>query len=424
MKKCLSLTLCLALLFSLAALLPASAEDTLENPNIRIVYFQSYNGYLNQKAKNPNAYEPSLEAKEAFEQKYGGKVEIIAVPWDQMMQKCIDMQQAGDSPDLILLYETNFHPSVIQGIVQNLDNYVTGADFDYYPVDQDNYKWKGSYYGIPIKPYLKHITFNRTLFDYEGLTAPDEYYRNGEWTYEKFLEVGRALTMDTNGDGELDTYGFSGYGDTIGHIILMNHGRLVNIDQASGTASSGLKNPETIEAIQKISEMVAFPGGMWLTDDTEMFGYFDNNALAMIVGKEIADARELPFDVGMVPYPYGPSGDANDVYTYSQCWAVPTGAKNPEGAVAYVRMINEMQKSVGDNLERERYGTDSEGNYYYDAIYAPGHKLVTVYDKGVSDIFTTLATITNYMSDGLPTSTIVERLDPELTSNIIKTFGQ
>ncbi len=420
MKKLLSILLLACLLVSL---LPAAiAEETLANPNLRIVYFMSYNGYLNSKMKNPNVYEPSLEAKEAFEQKYGGTVEIIAVPWDQMMQKCIDMQQAGDAPDLILLYESNFHPSILQGIVTNLDEYVTDEDFAFYPLDKTNYMWKNSHYGIPIKPYLKHITFNRTMFDYEGLTAPDELYRNGEWSFDKFLELGRQLTMDTDGDGEVDTYGFSGYGDTFSHLVVMNHGRLINIDQESGTASSGLKNPETVEAISKISDMVAHTNGMWLTDDQEMFGYFDSNALAMIVGKEIHDAKELPFEVGMVPYPYGPSGSKDDVYTYSQCWAVPTGSKNPEAAVAYVRMINEMQKEVGDQRERERYGQDPEGNYYYDMIYAPEHKLITVYDKGVGNIFTVMATIMNYMTDGVPASTIVERVDPELVSDVAKTF--
>lgn len=437
MKKILALGLILILALAqmpaMAAVDPeilAALEDcenlpeTLENPNLTMIFWMSWNGYRNQVAKNSAVYEASLEAKEAFEAKYGGKVEIVAVSWDQQLQKCIDMQTAGDAPDLVLMYESVFHPAVMQGVIMNLDDYVDDADYSYYPISPEYYMWKGSHYAVPIKPYLKHITFNRTLFDYEGLEYPDTLYANGEWTFEKFLELGRALTQDTDGDGVIDQWGFSGYGDTMSHLLIANHGGLMNIDQASGTVTSALKNPETMEAMNWISQMISPSNPMWMTDDSEMFGYFDNNALGMIMGKEIQDARELPFDVGMVPYPAGPSGSTDETYVYSQSWAVPTGSDNPQAAMAYIRMVNEIQKIKGDQKERERYGEDPEGNSVYDAIYAPGHKLITAYDKGISDVFTIMATMMNYMSEEVPASTIVERMELLINTEIEKTFGK
>ncbi len=436
MKKILSLLMALCML-ALAAPLASAAVDadlmaalnacenlpeTLENPNLTMVFWMSWNGYRNQVAKNPAVFEASLEAKAAFEEKYGGKVEIVAVTWDQQLQKCIDMQQAGDAPDLVLMYESVFHSAVKQGIIMNLDEYVDDTDYGYYPIDKQNYMWQNSHYAVPIKPYFKHITFNRTLFEYDGLETPDELYANGEWTFEKFLELGRELTQDTDGDGEIDQWGFSGYGDSMSHFIIANHGRLLNIDQAAGEVTSGLKNPETLESLNWLSEMVTPSNPMWMTEDAEMFGYFDNNALGMIVGKEIQDAREMPFDVGLVPYPAGPSGSTDEVYVYSQSWAVPTGSDNPEAALAYVRMVNEVQKLKGDAMEKERYGEDSLGNSVYDLVYAPGHKLITAYDKGVADVFTIMATIMNYLQEDVPASTIVERVEPILNAEIEKTF--
>ena len=421
MKRLLSLAIVLVMLLSFAPL--AFAEETLANPNLRIVFWMSSNGYLNMKAKNDAVFEASMEAKAAFEEKYGGTVEIIGVTWDQQLQKCIDMQQAGDAPDLVLMYESIFHGAVQQGIIQNIDAYVTPEDYACYPIDQENYMWGGSHYAVPIKPYLKHITFNRTLFEYEGLEAPDELYAKGEWTFDKFLEAGRALTQDTDGDGEIAQWGFSGNGDTMSHFLIANQGALMNIDQAGKKVTPGLKNPETLEAMTYLGQMMDNANPMWLLDESEMFGYFDNNALAMIVGKEIQDARELPFEVGVVPYPAGPSGSTDEVYVYSQSWAVPTGAKNPEGAVAYIRMINEMQKEKGDEKERARYGQAPDGSDMYDLIY-DGHTLITKYDKGLAGIFEVMASIENYLADGIPASTVAERVEPTVIAEIEKAFGK
>jgi len=430
MKKFLSLLLLLCLALTLV---PALAEDvvvdpdgklpeTLENPNISIVFWQSWNGYRNLKANNPSVFEATMEAKELFEQKYGGKVEIIGVNWNDQLQKTIDMQQAGDAPDLVLMYESVFHNAVLQGIITNLDEYVDEDDYGYWAISPEHYMWKGSHYAIPIKPYFKHITFNRTLFEYEGLEAPDELYARGAWDFDAFLEAGRALTYDSDGDGEIDQYGFSGYGDTMSHLLIANHGGILNIDQANGVVTSALKDSQTLEAIEYMTRMMSHTDGMWLLDDAEMFGYFDNNALGMIVGKEIQDARSLPFEVGLVPYPHGPSGSKDEVYVYSQSWAVPTGSKNPEAAVAYIRMVNEVQKAYGDAKERERYGKAPDGvTDMYDLIY-DGHTLITRYDKGLADVWTVMSTINNYMAEGVPASTIVERVEPLINAEIEKAF--
>ena len=431
MKRFLSLVLALAFM---AAMLPAMAEpvldpegnlpETLANPNLTIVFWMSWNGYRNMKANNPTVFEATMEAKERFEKKYGGKVDIIGVNWNDQLQKTIDMQQAGDAPDLVLMFESVFHNAVLQGIIQNLDAYVDDTDYGYWNIAKDHYMWKNSHYAVPIKPYFKHITFNRTMFEYEGLEAPDELYARGAWNFDAFLEAGRALTYDTNGDGEIDQYGFSGYGDTMSHLLITNGGGLLNIDQANGRVTSALKDPQTLEAIEYMTRMQSATDGMWLTEESEMFGYFDNNALGMIVGKEIQDARMLPFEVGLVPYPYGPSGNPNDVYVYSQALAVPTGADNPEAAVAYIRMVNEVQKAYGDAKERERYGKAPDGvTDMYDLIYE-NHKLITRYDQGLADVWAVMATIENYMGEGVPASTIAERVDPLINAEIEKAFSK
>lgn len=421
MKKVLASILVLMMVLSIVPVSMAMDTDkTLENLNLTIVYFSGEEQYAAEREENPAAYDGPLEAKKIFEERFGGTVTFITTTWDEQLQTCVNMQSAGEAPDLVLLYENVFHGAVINGIVQPLDDYVQDSDFEFYALDKENYMWKNSVYAIPHKPYLKHIVFNRNMFDMAGLESPDEYFARGEWNFETFMELGRQLTVDNDGDGDNDVWGFSGLGDTSGQFFVANHGTFVNIDQANGVATSGLKNPETLEAISLMTDMWNNETGMWVRT-TDTAGDFDRGTLAMCVGKEMASTVLLPFDCGMVPYPYGPSGSADEVYVYSQCWGVPTGAKNVEGAVEFIRLINELQSTVGADMEREQYGKGPDGVDMYDLIYAD-RKLITKYDKGFGNYWNIAATIENMMSDGTPAPSIAERIDPVLTAELAKVF--
>jgi multiple sugar transport system substrate-binding protein len=60
------------------------------------------------------------------------------------------------------------------------------------------------------------VAYNKSLAEREGLPNLAELYKNGQWTWDKFIELAAQVTKDTNGDGTVDQYGFcydpSGYG--------------------------------------------------------------------------------------------------------------------------------------------------------------------------------------------------------------------
>mgnify|MGYP001442376688 FL=1 len=60
----------------------------------------------------------------------------------------------------------------------------------------------------------------------------------------------------------------------------------------------------------------------------------------------------------------------------------------------------------------------------YDVIYSADHSLITRYDKGLADVWTVMATINNYMAEGVPASTIVERVEPLINAEIEKAFAK
>ncbi len=383
--------------------------QTLENNKISIVYWYNEKQYAYDTGKQATVYDPILEAIPYFEQMYGGEVEVIYAAWGDMLTTVTSMQQAENAPDLFEVYDETLYNVVLSGVAMPLDDYLTGPDLDYYKIRKETFQWEGATYAIPLKPYAFYIMFNRDLFEMEGLEAPDELYRQGKWTWSTFRDVCKALTKTE--DGEPTQLAYGSWEDTILSFMYANGGSLLNVDTATGTVTPNLEAIETQNTLNYLVELKdTFVFG------NDMFGWFDNGNLAMIRGKEFP--VELPFEVGMVPFPTGDDYEGKNLVVYPQGMAVPTGAKNPAGAVAFMRIVNELQQVVGNQKEAARIGEEN-----YAMIYADDVNLVYNYDKGLNDINTVIATITNYISEGVPAATITANVLSQLQSEIDLRYG-
>lgn len=393
----------------------ADKYPTLQNANLKIIYFQSMEQYEQSKIDVPDIYDYFLDAIPEFEKKYGGKIELIATDWNGMLEKCVAMQNAGDAPDLFLVSDQTFHNTVTKSVVQPLDSFTTDEDFSFWSVKRETFSWRGSTYGIPIKPYFKYILYNKTLFEENGLKTPKEYYKEGKWDFDAFAEVGKALTMDTDGDGTIDQWGFTTYQDFVPAIMIANGGAFLKVTDKS--ISSGLSDPNTQEAMTYLTDWLKQPGG-FINFGLNIFDAFNSGKLAMAVGPEYPQPT-LPFEVDLVPYPYGPSNPNKSAFVYPQAWSVPTGAKNPEGAVAFVYLMNKLTKERYWEIELKRYGEEN-----CSILNDPNLHLVYSMDKGLSNIWFLIASVVNHMYDQLPPATIAEKINPMIESEIVKVYGE
>lgn len=383
--------------------------ETLENPNITIVYWYNEQQYAYDTSKQDTVYDPILEAIPYFEEYYGGEVNVVYAAWGDMLSTVISMQESNEAPDLFEVYDETLYSVIQSGVAMNLDEYVTDADMSYYDVNKETFQWLGSTYAIPLKPYAFYIMFNRDLFALEGLKAPDELFREGNWNWDTFADACKKLTKSQ--DGEVYQLGYGSYEDTILSFMYANGGSLLNVDTTTGTVTSNLGSVESQNTLDYlISLKDTFVYG------SDMFGWFDNGNLAMIRGKEFP--VDLPFEVGMVPFPTGDDYEGKNLVVYPQGMAVPTGASNPEGAVAFMRIVNELQQVVGDAKEAARIGQEN-----YDMIYSSDVKLVYNYDKCLNDIGTDIATIVNYIRDGVPAATINANMDSIIKAEIELMYG-
>ncbi|REE56445.1 ABC-type glycerol-3-phosphate transport system substrate-binding protein [Paenibacillus taihuensis] len=393
----------------------ADKYPKLDNPNLTLVYYMSPEQYAQTKKENPDYFDNTMETIPEFEKKYGGKVQVIATDWGGMLEKTTAMQNAGTAPDLFLVSDQTFHNTVTKNIVQPVDDVTTDEDYAFWKVGKSVFAWKGKTYAIPIKPYFKYILYNKTMFEDNGLKTPKEYYQEGDWNFDSFAEVGKELTQDTTGSGKIDQWGFSTYQDFIPAIMVENGGSFLKVTDQSVT--SGLSDPATQEAMKYLSDWTKQPGG-FINFSLNVYDAFNSGKLAMAVGPEYPQPS-LSFDVDMVPFPVGPSNKDQSEFVYPQGWSVPTGSKNPQGAAAFVYMLNQLTKDKGEKLELKRFGQEN-----YDMINDPDMKITYSIDKGLSNIWFLIGSVANLMHDQVPPATIAEKINPQINAAIEKVYGK
>ena len=95
------------------------------------------------------------------------------------------------------------------------------------------------------------LAFNKQMLEDNNLEDPRDLYARGEWTWDKFVEYCKVLTKDTDGDGVIDQYGFTGFKEEVFAQLIMANGGSI----ASGT-TEGLSSPAVVEALEFYSDLI------------------------------------------------------------------------------------------------------------------------------------------------------------------------
>jgi multiple sugar transport system substrate-binding protein len=169
-------------------------------------------------------------------------------------EKVLTSIAAGTPPDVFLLDGEDVPAFVNRGVVLNLAPFLerAGVDFEvYHPRLRELFHRDGGVWAFPKDFTPMVVYYNKDVFDAAGVPYPAD-----DWTWADFLETARALTRDTNGDGEVDTWGF-GWQRQFFYIlpwIWAGGGTLISPD---GEGASGhLDSPETVAAVRFYLDLV------------------------------------------------------------------------------------------------------------------------------------------------------------------------
>ena len=189
------------------------------------------------------------------------------------------------------------------------------------------------------------LGFNVQMLEDNNLEDPRVLWERGEWTWDKFIEYCQTLTQDTDGDGQIDQYGYIGYDNDTFQELLLSNGATI----AQG-ATEGMSSPEVAEVLQLMYDMyntynVCYPydsaegASPWesmrknyregTTAFFPMACWINNDGNDYTVGYD-----NLQFDIAYCRWPVGPSGDKetnagfNDIP--NACLMIPAGVQEPE----------------------------------------------------------------------------------------------
>ncbi|MGQ9629363.1 MAG: extracellular solute-binding protein [bacterium] len=279
---------------------------------------------------------------------------------------------AGNAPDLVCL---DFEPleHVLLDQVLPLSPFMAKDEkfkkFKFWhPGQLAQFTYGGQVYAFPRGLYTYVIWINENMFDEVGLQYPQWGY-----TTDDFVQMGKKLTRDVNGDGRIDQYGYE-WGGNFSHQDVINWypeilGKSFWIfDKETGWVSgSNLKDPAVIEAIQWNADLVAkykISPSPELGDLSKLGMTFQLGKMGMTFGATWSiggNRANIGKRFRWTPYPF--PVPRKGLEPKSMLLQRPTGAimastKHPEEAWIFLREYSgyEQEKLVFDTARTQEFG--------------------------------------------------------------------
>lgn len=139
-----------------------------------------------------------------------------------------------------------------QGYLEELDSYITEAERqEFIDTALDSASHAGKLYGLPWMMTGYTLLINTRLFSERNVDLP----KDGNWTYEQFVEAMKKLTYDTNRKGGPDVVGFASSiqpGNYSIYGLLLSDGAEV-INRQNGDYS--FYGAEALAGVQKLWQL-------------------------------------------------------------------------------------------------------------------------------------------------------------------------
>ena len=135
------------------------------------------------------------------------KVNVEVSDWDSYWTKLKTLLAANTPPDVFAMDAPLYLDYQSRDVLLNIQPYIdkTPGFLDgFYPVTLEAYKLPDGYYGLPRDFQTVVLYYNIDMFNAAGIAYPTV-----DWTYDDFRTAAKSLTIDKNGDGTIDQWGFT-----------------------------------------------------------------------------------------------------------------------------------------------------------------------------------------------------------------------
>ncbi|RLC89298.1 MAG: hypothetical protein DRI79_07215 [Chloroflexi bacterium] len=275
---------------------PTAGAEPTEEQVITLEFWYALSGKTGEAVEalveQFNASHPNIHVNATYQGSYG---EIMGKVWNAIYaeQTLPQVAHLGGAP---LLGKT--------GAIVPITDFTEGANgIDRSQIYDALWEYNsagGQIWSMPFNNSVPVLYYNRDLFAAAGLD-PDR----PPTTWDEVIEYGQALTQDTDGNGEVDQWGFNTHRDThwyISAMFLENGAQIVNEEQTEVLYNS----PEAVEMLQLWGDMVNKYQIMPPAQHKEAKGDFLAGKLGMLLRSCAgipSAAEEVTFDLGVAPIP-------------------------------------------------------------------------------------------------------------------------
>jgi len=184
-------------------------------------------------------------------------VPVSGTTWGEYLDKVATLIAGGEKPDTIWVATEGVLFLHSKKLMQPLDPYIEKDKEelkeyldDVAPALLEANKIEGKIYGMPYSWNNMVIWYNKKMFDAAGVPYP-----KADWTKEDFVNICKKLTIDRDGDGKPDQYGFAvepGYFTSTIPWIFASGTSLLSEDLSRSNAN----DPRIIEVMQFMQDLV------------------------------------------------------------------------------------------------------------------------------------------------------------------------
>jgi len=276
----------------------------------------------------------------AFEKATGAKVEFKLLPYGEFFSGLKAAIAAGEQVDVAYLTAECFPLWGMSNDLIPVSDYLEPYQEPFLKAVSDHYTWKGKVFGVNAFATPAVMFYNKGLFEEAGMDDPSEMMARGEWNWDGFISAARQLTVDLDGDGEMERWGAK-----LEQEMWLSSNGVDIIRLVDGKPSFALNCPAGYEAYNMD---IYFPR-LNISPDLPMgkahYDFISGN-IAMYFNwtDKISDlASALGDQLDFVPFPQGPSGTKPVVRLDGNAWVMPQSCKEPELAAEFILFMNSKE---------------------------------------------------------------------------------
>jgi len=274
--------------------------------------------------------------------------------------KTVALVAANTPPGLWSAWgDTGIKHWAAKGLVENLDPYIQRDKFDL-SVFNDQYlpymKFEGHTISLPLEEFPFNVYYDKTIFQKVGAAPPSTDWNDKSWTWDKFLELAKALTRSDGGKTSQWGIGSAGFSGARFSAMLFGGDWFPEDGYLTGWIKEFTGNtPEVIQAYQYLSDLSYKYHVAPTADEQKANGGVSKMFMAGLIGMTISDANffetlrrgapGLDWGVAAVPLPpikprrtliwVGNYGFFQGVKNRDAAWQLLKYVETPEAQVIY-----------------------------------------------------------------------------------------